>query len=114
MVRLGWFTIVMLAFTDQSYVPLDSVVTFVAAYRAAGYDFLKVRRERLPIFDSVVAAARRVGIPVVGHKPWTVPLERALTGMRSIEHPTGSQRLRIVVGCRLSCKLFPAPHMEAP
>jgi imidazolonepropionase-like amidohydrolase len=78
----------------KSRPPLDSVATFIAAYKAAGYDFVKVRTERPEIFDSVVAAARRVGIPVVGHVPPKVPLERALAGLRSIEHPAFFARSR--------------------
>jgi imidazolonepropionase-like amidohydrolase len=69
---------------------LDSVAAYVAAYKAAGYDFLKVRDEPPVIFDSVLAAARRIGMPVVGHVPDNVSLARALAGgMRSIEHMSG-------------------------
>jgi imidazolonepropionase-like amidohydrolase len=66
---------------------LDSIAAYVAAYQAAGYDFLKIHDEQLEVFDSVLVAARRVGMPVVGHLP-PEALERALAagGMRSTEH----------------------------
>jgi imidazolonepropionase-like amidohydrolase len=71
---------------------LDSIVTYVAAYKAAGYDFVKPYREPPVLFDSLAAAARRVGIPLMGHIPPGVPVERALAaGMRSVEHLTGYQ-----------------------
>jgi imidazolonepropionase-like amidohydrolase len=66
------------------------VARFVAAYQAAGFDFIKPYFESPIVFDSMLAVARRVGIPVGGHVPRKVPLERALAGgMRSIEHLTG-------------------------
>jgi imidazolonepropionase-like amidohydrolase len=65
------------------------VVAYLAAYQAAGYDFIKIHDETPEIFDSVLAAARRLGLPVVGHVPVGVPLERAIAGgMKSIEHLT--------------------------
>jgi imidazolonepropionase-like amidohydrolase len=64
---------------------LDSIAAFVAAYRAAGYDLLKLHDEEPAIADSVLAAARRLGVPVAGHLPGT--LARALAGgMQSVEH----------------------------
>jgi hypothetical protein len=69
---------------------LDSVAAYVAAYHAAGYDFLKPHDERREMFDSVVTAARRLRLPVAGHVTNFVPLEQGLTaGMHSIEHLTG-------------------------
>jgi imidazolonepropionase-like amidohydrolase len=77
---------------------LDSVAAYIAAYKAAGYDFIKVHDETTVIHDSVAAAARRVGIPVAGHMPGhsgrKMALERfqqTLTGMRSVEHLSGSR-----------------------
>jgi hypothetical protein len=61
----------------------------IAAYHAAGYDFVKPYDEPREVFDSLVAAARRVGLPVAGHVPSTVPLPVALAHMKSIEHLTG-------------------------
>ncbi|MGX7829560.1 hypothetical protein ACTG9Q_31160 [Actinokineospora sp. 24-640] len=42
-----------------------------------------------PRFDDVVAAADRVGLPVVGHVPERVPLAHARTAMWSTEHLYG-------------------------
>jgi imidazolonepropionase-like amidohydrolase len=67
----------------------DSVAAYVAAYKAAGFDFIKARREKAVIFDSLAAAARRLGVPIVGHVPPQTTLEQALAGMRTIEHLTG-------------------------
>jgi imidazolonepropionase-like amidohydrolase len=72
---------------------LDSVAVFVAAYKAAGYDFIKVYTETGELFDSMAAAARRVGLPIVGHVE--VPLERALQEYRSFEHMNGYWNERI-------------------
>ena len=61
----------------------------IAEYKAAGYDFIKIHDEDPHTYDSVVAAAHRVGIPVVGHIPEGVGLEQALKSYRSIEHLFG-------------------------
>jgi imidazolonepropionase-like amidohydrolase len=72
-------------------IKLDSVATYVARYKAAGYDFIKPYEESPEVLDSVLAAAHRLGIPVAGHVPPTVPIERALAaGLKSIEHLTGA------------------------
>ncbi len=44
-----------------------SVAENVAAYRAAGYDFIKVHDEQRPMLDSLIDAAGRIGIPILGH-----------------------------------------------
>ena len=70
--------------------PLDSVAAYVAAYKAAGYDFLKIRDEDAVTAESLAVAARRVGLPIVGHVPDDLPVQEALRiGYRSIEHLTG-------------------------
>jgi imidazolonepropionase-like amidohydrolase len=62
----------------------------IAAYQAAGYDFVKPYFEEGSLFDSVVSVSRRLGIPVAGHVPPKVTIEQALAArMRSIEHLTG-------------------------
>jgi imidazolonepropionase-like amidohydrolase len=75
---------------------LDSLAAYITAYKAAGYDFIKVRTESSIIFDSVSVIARRMGIPFEGHVPSKgkqlrgIAVENALaSGMRSIEHFTG-------------------------
>ena len=64
----------------------DSVVM---AQKAAGFDFIKVY-DNVPadLYAVLAAAARRAGMPLVGHLPTPVGLERLLAvgGQRSIEH----------------------------
>jgi imidazolonepropionase-like amidohydrolase len=60
----------------------------VALHRQAGYDFVKVySRLEAPVFERVLAAARRAGLPVAGHVPRAVGLGRALdAGQLAVEH----------------------------
>lgn len=66
----------------------DSVVT---SQVSVGWDFIKVHQElKLPAYQAILAAARRLNIRVVGHVPTRVPIEEALmTGHVSVEHLTG-------------------------
>jgi len=59
--------------------------------RAAGYDFIKIHPGlRRDVFDSLDAAADRVGIRFAGHVPVDVGIERALeAGYWSIDHLDG-------------------------
>ena len=63
----------------------------VREQHAAGYDFIKIHpgldhRE----FAAIAATARELGMPVAGHVPVAVGLERALaSGMASIDHLDG-------------------------
>ncbi|HXC25650.1 MAG TPA: amidohydrolase family protein, partial [Gemmatimonadaceae bacterium] len=66
---------------------LDSIAAYVAAYKAAGYDFIKIHDESPVILDSILAAAKRIGIPVIGHVPPPTQVEHILSGYTSIEHP---------------------------
>jgi imidazolonepropionase-like amidohydrolase len=65
---------------------MDSIASFVAAYKAKGYDVLKIHEEQREVIDSVMAAAKRVGMPIAGHVPNTT-VEHVLGGYKSIEHP---------------------------
>lgn len=58
---------------------------------AAGYDLLKVYNNLTPeVYRALMAAARRRGMPVVGHTPTRVGLDRVLDErQQSIEHLTG-------------------------
>jgi imidazolonepropionase-like amidohydrolase len=63
-------------------------IELVEAQKAAGYDLAKLHpgldRER---FDALMSAAKRVGLPVVGHVSAAVGLEHALArGQDGIEH----------------------------
>ena len=63
----------------------------VQAQQRAGHDFIKVYNS-VPkaVYDSIVAAARERGLPVVGHVPFEVGLGGALAaGQTSIEHFRG-------------------------
>jgi hypothetical protein len=63
----------------------------VEKQKYAGYDFLKVYDNLLPTaYDAIIEAAAQVRMPVVGHVPPHVGLQRALDAhQRSIEHLTG-------------------------
>jgi hypothetical protein len=63
----------------------------VLAQRAAGFDFIKVYNG-VPraVYDSLLAAASEIGMPVAGHVPFEVGLRGALAAkQRSIEHLRG-------------------------
>ena len=77
-------------FGGGPHTPLDQIGADVAAYHAAGYDHLKIHDEDAVSAESLVVAAHRVGLPVVGHVPDALPVQRALKiGYTSIEHLTG-------------------------
>jgi imidazolonepropionase-like amidohydrolase len=63
----------------------------VRAQKKAGYDWIKVYNGlSLASFEAIVAEAKAQGLPVAGHVPATVGIERAITsGMRTIEHLEG-------------------------
>jgi hypothetical protein len=56
-------------------------------FKTAGYDYLKVYDGlSLEAYDSLVAAGRRLGIPLDGHIPKDVGLERVLNAGQHIQH----------------------------
>jgi imidazolonepropionase-like amidohydrolase len=63
----------------------------IALHRRLGYDLVKVYSRLMPpVFDRLAEGARRAGLPIAGHVPWSVALDHAVdAGMRSIEHMTG-------------------------
>lgn len=70
---------------------IDTVAKAQDAVRqtvAAGYDCVKIyNRLKRPVFEAIVTEAKRWNIPVVGHIPYDVPLERAITAsVKSMEH----------------------------
>jgi imidazolonepropionase-like amidohydrolase len=73
---------------------LADVRSIVRAQKDAGWPYLKVyTRLSREAFDSVMIAARSVGIPALGHVPLDVDVSHAIDmGMRSIEHLTGYDR----------------------
>jgi len=69
----------------------DEGIEAVAAQQRAGYDFVKVYA-LLPveIYDAIVAAAAKHGLPVIGHVPFAAKLGHVLDAkQRSIEHLDG-------------------------
>jgi hypothetical protein len=65
--------------------------SLVAEQKQAGYDLIKVHEGLKPdVYEAIVAAARKAGIPFAGHVTATVGLERALAARHaSIEHLDG-------------------------
>lgn len=63
----------------------------VVSQKQAGYDLLKVHEGLKPdVYEAIVAAARKAGIPFAGHVTATVGLPRALAARQaSIEHLDG-------------------------
>ncbi|MFN0179157.1 MAG: amidohydrolase family protein [Gemmatimonadales bacterium] len=63
----------------------------VLAQARAGYDFIKVYNSvPRPVYDTIIATARELGMPVAGHVPFEVGLGGALAaGQWSIEHLRG-------------------------
>jgi imidazolonepropionase-like amidohydrolase len=78
---------------DGSAVVTDAAsgVAAVTAQTNAGYDFAKVYNNLTPeAYDGIVAEARRRGVPVAGHVPNAVGLERVLAARQdTIEHLAG-------------------------
>ncbi|MGQ0701518.1 MAG: amidohydrolase family protein, partial [Gemmatimonadales bacterium] len=79
------------SFSGNSVPDADSAVRMVLAEKAMSYDFLKIHpgvsREA---FDSLAAAAGRVGLRFAGHVPLAVGLRRALEARYwSIDHLDG-------------------------
>ncbi|HEY0104829.1 MAG TPA: amidohydrolase family protein [Rhizomicrobium sp.] len=60
----------------------------VIAHHRAGYDFIKVYNDiDAPIYDAIIATARTLGMPVVGHVAFQKGLKGALAAKQdSIEH----------------------------
>jgi imidazolonepropionase-like amidohydrolase len=82
----------------SAYPAPAEIAKYVAAYQAAGYDHIKYYNgEQGELFDSLVAAARRLGMPIAGHAENQSQqeevfdgLDKALrAGFASIEHLTG-------------------------
>jgi imidazolonepropionase-like amidohydrolase len=62
----------------------------IARESELGYDFVKVyNRLSLPVYEAIVASAKKHGMRVTGHVPEAVGLERALKAGQTIEHLTG-------------------------
>lgn len=67
--------------------------TLVADLSSERWRFIKAYSQlSLASFDALIASAHRRNIRVVGHVPFSVSIEHALTGLSSIEHLTGYDR----------------------
>ena len=79
------------SFNGNSATSPEAARRMVEEQQAAGYDFLKVHPGvTRAAFDTMVATARRVGIPFSGHVPADVGLERAIEARyATIDHADG-------------------------
>ena len=67
----------------------------VAEHVTTGYDFIKVYNDlSRELYDAIVSEAAIHGIPIVGHVPWAVGIERAWNqGQLTLEHLIGIKLL---------------------
>lgn len=84
--------------------PIDSagdVPGIIAAFRASGADFIKIRNfPSLPVYQALAAAARTAGLTLAGHAP-PMPMLGAVSdaGFASVEHAfLGMDGERLVPG----------------
>jgi imidazolonepropionase-like amidohydrolase len=79
------------SFNGNSAPTPDVAIRMVEEQAAAGYDLLKLHPGlSRPVFDAIVEAATRVGIPFAGHVSADVGLDHALaSGYASIDHLDG-------------------------
>jgi imidazolonepropionase-like amidohydrolase len=78
-------------FTGKDAVSTEVAERMVAEQKQAGYDLLKMHEGLKPeVYEAIVAAARKAGIPFAGHVTATVGLKRALAARQvTIEHLDG-------------------------
>jgi imidazolonepropionase-like amidohydrolase len=78
----------------------EQAAQVVAEHKKAGYDFIKlVDSPSVEVYDAIIEAAAKHGMPVVGHVPDAVGLEHVLAaGQHSIEHLHGYNRFLQVEG----------------
>lgn len=79
---------------SSRYVIVDNpeeAESVVARHKELGFDFIKILSHLSPqAYEAILSAAKAHDIPVIGHVPYQVDLERALTsGLYSIEHLEG-------------------------
>lgn len=87
----------------------------VAAYKRAGYDWIKIYTDLTPeVFAAVMEAARAHGMKVVGHPPTRVGfLNAAAAGQYSMEHLMGIGEMASSTGSTATGDLDPAILAEA-
>jgi imidazolonepropionase-like amidohydrolase len=66
----------------------EDVEPLIANSKKMGYDFIKVYEKlTMDVYDSIVKVAKKENIPVVGHVPSLVGIEKVIkSGQKSIEH----------------------------
>ena len=93
--------------------PEDAVAT-VREQKAAGADFIKIGLVSPEVFFAVLAEARRIGIPAVGHVPANVDVVAASrAGMRSIEHLGPSPGILVACSSEAASLVEAAPRMPS-
>jgi imidazolonepropionase-like amidohydrolase len=80
----------------------EQAAQVVAEHKEAGYGFIKVYdRLSAEVYDAIIEAAAKNGMPVVGHVPNAVGLEHALAANQySVEHLSGYGDFLKVEGSR--------------
>lgn len=78
-------------FDNAAQVPQAMKVLASTRVGDARYEFVKIYEQmQADVYDAVVTEARKYGLPVVGHVPFVIPIEKAIAdGQRSIEHLRG-------------------------
>ncbi len=70
---------------------VQKVPKLIRKYKSRGYDFIKVYSNlRADVFETIIKQSSKEGMPVGGHVPYAVDLEKAInTGIEFIEHLFG-------------------------
>ncbi|MBS1902515.1 MAG: amidohydrolase family protein [Bacteroidetes bacterium] len=90
---LGPDLIVATPYFPNKKITIATLADSVAAFKQAGYDCIKVLAvPDSAYFETLMKAANAVHLPVVGHWPWQVPIERVIeSGYDCIEHLQGEE-----------------------
>jgi len=72
-------------------IKIDQLRDTIKSYKDAGFDFVKVLAVPDSVYyEALMVAAKAANIPVVGHWPWQVPIDRVIeTDYKCIEHLQG-------------------------
>lgn len=66
----------------------EDVEQLITSFKKMGYDFIKIYEKlTIDVYDSIIKSAEKEDIPVVGHVPSLVGIEKVIqSGQKSIEH----------------------------
>ena len=69
-------------------ITIDHLADSIKAFKAAGYDLIKVLAVPDSIyFETLMKAANEIGMPVAGHAVWQIPIDRLIeSGYGCLEH----------------------------